>query len=545
MFGTALKKIFRKQTDKPTDEITILFGSHSGNSEFIAREAQKYLITNGLSATACNLANYEFQQLSSEKSVLIIISTQGEGDPPDAARKFHKNLFATNAPSLTNLQFAVCALGDSSYEHFCKAGKDIDKRLAELGARRFHRRADCDVEFHQAASGWVSEVLQKCKETTESNPVKISTENLPHRYPAILKEKLRLNEGSPTETYHIVLAVDDPDFRYQPGDSVGIVPLNQKKLTEQIMKQLKISPEATVSFENKQIAFSELLTGQSELTTISKKLLESYQKLVQNPELGKLLGSEKKLQDYLRRHDLLDVISDFPFSANPEDFISILRRLQPRYYSISSSQRKHPGEVHLIVKQVESEQNGRIRSGACSSYLNHQLEVGQKITIQHIPNEHFRVQTPQTPMIMIAAGTGIAPFRAFLEEQEPGNSLGKNWLFFGEKNKDFDFFYQSEWEYWLKNKQLSRIDVAFSRDQTGKIYVQHKIAEHSNEFYQWLNWGAHVYVCGSVAMGNEVGQAIIYAIRKAGEKTMEEATTYWENLINENRVHQDLYLHSH
>jgi len=541
MFGTAIQKIFRKPTDRPTDEIVVLYGSHSGNSEFIAKEAQKYLKKNGFSATACDMAKYEFRRLTNEKSVLIVVSTQGEGDPPDPARKFYKNLFAENAPLLTNLQFAVCALGDSSYEHFCKTGKDIDRRLGELGAIRFHQRVDCDVEFHQAASGWVSEVLGKYSGTTDSAPVQINTENLHRLYPTIVKEKFRLNEGSLSETYHIALTVHDPDFHYQPGDTVGIFPENQIELTNQILKLLNVSPEKAILFENRLVPLRELLTEQFELTAISKKLLENYHTLTQNRELEKLLADEKKLQDYIRCHDVLDVIVKFPFSGNPEDLIAVLRKLQPRYYSIASSQRKHPGEVHLIVKLVQSEQNGRIRLGACSSYLNRWIEVGQKMNVQLIPNKQFRMQTGETPMIMIAAGTGIAPFRAFLEEQENRAFPGKGWLIFGEKHQNFDFFYQKEWKYWLENNQLNRLDVAFSRDQAEKIYVQHKIMEQANEFYQWLNRGAHVYVCGSVAMGNEVRQAIYRTIQTAGGKTEKEANLYWENLVNENRIHQDLY----
>lgn len=541
MFETVLKKIFSKQTEQPTDEITILYGSHSGNSEFIAKEAQKYLKKNGLSVTACNLMKYDFKKLSDEKSVMIIISTQGEGDPPDAAQKFYKNLFAENAPLLPHLQFAVCALGDSSYEHFCQTGKDIDRRLEELGAKRFQQRVDCDVEFHQSASGWVSEVLQKCKGTTESAPVQMNTESHHRLFQAIVIEKRRLNEGSSCETYHIALTVDDPDFRYQPGDSIGIFPQNQKALTDKILGQLNVFPETVVLFENKSMSFRELLTEQLELTAISKRLLENYQKLTHDGELEKLLADEHKLQDYIRHQDVLDVLIDFPFTADAKELVPVLRKLQPRCYSISSSQRKHPGEVHLIVKQVQTEQCGRIRSGACSSYLNHRIEVGQKINVQLISNEQFRMQTDGTPMILISAGTGIAPFRAFMEERENRKHPGKSWLIFGEKHRDYDFFYQKEWEHWIQNNQLERMDVAFSRDQVEKIYVHHKMVEQSNEFYQWLNQGAHVYVCGSVAMGNDVRQAMVEVIQKAGGKTEIEAALYWENLINGNRFHQDVY----
>ena len=541
MFGTAIRKIFIKPSNQPTDEIVILYGSHSGNSEFIAKEAQKYLKKNGLSATACDMAKYAFGKLMHEKSVLIVVSTQGEGDPPDSAQKFCKNLFAENAPSLTNLKFAVCALGDSSYEHFCQTGKNIDRRLAELGAVRFHRRVDCDAEFHQTASTWVSEVLGKYSGKTQSVPVQIHTESQHQLFPATVKEKCRLNEGSQSETYHITLAVDDPEFLYQPGDTVGIFPENQEELTDQILKQLNVAPESTIRFENKLVPLRKLLTTQLELTSISKKLLENYQELIQNPELKTLLTDEKSLHDYVRHRDVLDLLVEFPFSGNPEDFIAVLRKIQPRYYSIASSQRKHPGEVHLIVKLVQSEQNGRTRLGACSSYLSHWIEAGRKINVQLVSNESFRMQTGAFPMILIAAGTGIAPFRAFMEEQEQESSPGENWLIFGEKCRDFDFFYRHEWDGWQKENRLNRLDLAFSRDQAEKIYVQHKIEEQADEFYQWLNRGAHVYVCGSVSMGNEVRQAICRAMQKAGKMTEEESLEYWGKLIDSNRVHQDLY----
>ena len=540
MFGTEFMKIFKKQSNQPTDEVVILYGSQSGNSEFIAKEAQKYLKKCGISVSVSSMAKYEFQKLTNEKSLLIIISTQGEGDPPDAARKFIKNLFAENAPMLTNLQFAVCALGDSSYEHFCKTGREIDKRLEELGAIRFHKRVDCDVEFNEVASGWVTDFQKKYTGVTESGPAQINPKNRNRIFSAIVKEKRRLNEGSQSEIYHHVLAVDDPDFQYQPGDTVGIFPENESGLVDKILKQLNVRPEKPIVYENKLIVPRKLLT-QFELTVISIKLLENYQALTYNPELKKLLADEKKLHEFIRHHDVLDVIVEFPFSASPADLFVILRKLQPRYYSISNSQLKHPGEVHLMVKQVQSEQNGRIRSGACSSYLNHYIEVGQKIKMQLISNEHFHIQSADNPMIMIAAGTGIAPFRAFLGECENSKFMVEKWLFFGDKHRDFDFFYQKEWEYWVKNNQLNRHDVAFSRDQPEKIYVQHKIAEQGDEFYQWLIRGAHVYICGSLAMGNEVRQAIFRVIKLVGAKNEKEALAFWEELIDDNRIHQDLY----
>ena len=541
MFGTAIKKVFRKQTDRPTDEITVLYGSHSGNSEFIAKEAQNYLKKNGLSANACNVAKYDIQRLGTEQFVLVVISTHGEGDPPDSALKFYKNLFSEHAPSLTNLQFAVCALGDSSYEQFCKTGKDIDLRLEELGAHRIHNRVDCDLEFHQAASNWVSEVLRKCKTVeTEPAPIQIRTENLHQVHQAIIKEKVCLNEVASSETYHVVLSIDS-DFRYQPGDSIGIVPQNQEPLVDQILKQLNFCAETTVVYHNETVLLKKLLINKFELTSISKKLIENYQQLAKSTKLASLLTDEKELHDYIRNCDVLDIITDFPLSVSPEDFISVLRTFQARHYSISSSQQKHPREVHLIVKQVQSEQKGRIRSGACSSFLNHSIEPGCQINIRLIPNEQFRIQANGTPMIMIGAGTGIAPFRAFLQEKERVKADGKSWLFFGEKYQQTDFFYKAELERWQQTGLLNHIDLAFSRSQSDKIYVQHKITEQSAEFFDWLNRGAHVYICGSVAMGRDVKQAICRVIQTVGEKTEQEALLYWEKMIDESRIHQDVY----
>jgi sulfite reductase (NADPH) flavoprotein alpha-component len=543
MFGTAIKNIFRKQTKSEQNAFTILYGSHSGNSEFIAKEAQKYFKKNGVATAMFDLAKYTPQKLSNEKAVLIVISTHGEGDPPDSAKNFFMNLLSDEAPVLNHLHYSVCALGDSSYEHFCKTGKDIDTRLEELGARRLFRRVDCDVDFQKAASGWISGVLSISRSTKNKTADSLlsGTGNSAGTYHAVLQQKYLMNKGSLSETYHLVLAVEDKAFYYQAGDSLCVVPQNPDKLVYGIISQLQSLPGTILIYEDKETTLRQLIQEKLELTNLSKGLLERYQKLTRNNLLQKLLNDESQLHNYMKNSDFLDLLTDFPFQGELQDLVEVFRKIQPRYYSVASATTKHPGEVHLIVKLVQAENRGRMRYGACSSYLNYRMEPGQKINIRVIKNERFHTPKDKSPVIMIASGTGIAPFRAFMEEKEAGKFEGDCWLFFGEKCRGKDFFYQKEWENWKNRKLLSRLDVAFSRDQKEKIYVQHKIKEQSEEFYTWLNNGAYVYICGSVKMGADVKRTIRNILEPPGRENDSKNTTTWEQLVNESRIREDVY----
>ncbi|MBN1924423.1 MAG: flavodoxin domain-containing protein, partial [Prolixibacteraceae bacterium] len=433
--------------------------------------------------------------------------------------------------------------GDSSYEHFCKTGKDIDTRLEELGARRLFSRVDCDVDFQKAASGWISGIFSISRGTKnkKADALFAGTANSAGTYQALLLRKYLINKGSLSETYHLVLAVEDKEFYYQAGDSVCVVPQNPDELVDGIIRQLKSFPGKVLRYEEEKTTLRQLFQEKPELTRLSKGLLERYQKLTRNILLQKLINDESQLQDYLKNSDFLDLLTDFPFQGELQNLVSIFRKIQPRYYSVASSATKHPGEVHLIVKQVQDENRGRMRHGACSLYLNYRMEPGQKINIRVTKNEHFRTPKYKSPVIMIASGTGIAPFRAFMEEKEAGKFEGDCWLFFGEKYREYDFFYQKEWEDWKNRKLLTRLDVAFSRDQTEKIYVQHKIKEQSTNFYNWLNKGAYVYICGSVKMGGEVKNAIKNVLEIHNQKNNPEKNISWKQLVNEDRIHEDVY----
>ncbi|MDX9881564.1 MAG: flavodoxin domain-containing protein [Prolixibacteraceae bacterium] len=545
MFDTTLKKLFRRETSRKKETLTILFGGHSGNSAFIAKEARHYLKQNGQDVKVRNMAKFNFGELANERLLLIIVSTHGEGDPPPEAARFYSRLFAPGTPNLAHLRFSVCALGDSSYEHFCKIGKDIDSRLEELGATRFYKRADCDVEFHQTAAEWLSGVLKKGPSATTKiiAPLPMEQNEKANIFEATVKSRHRLNEGSISEIYHLVLSVDDPRFSYLPGDSVSIVPSNPPALVQLLLKQLKYPSDMLVNYRGNPSRLDEILETRVEITSLNRGVLERYAALSgnNNSALACLLTDEKKLNSYLKNKDVPDMLADFPCEARPEKLVSILCKMQPRLYSISSGAKTNPGEVHLTIRLINYSENHSEQYGACSFYLTRYLSVGERLHIRIIPNEQFRLPEKNVPVIMIAAGTGIAPFRAFLQDLKFRNSQGPAWLIFGEKQSHSDFLYREEITQWIKTNCLTRLDTAFSRNQEHKIYVQDKIGAQAELFYEWLCQGAYVYVCGPVKMGHAVREAIRKAVQSAGQLTEEESLLYIKNLVDEGRLNEDIY----
>lgn len=544
MFASAVKKLLKKKKVSHQAVLTILYGGQSGNSEFLAKEAKKYLQKNAFTPRVVNMAKYDFKQLEEEQHLLVLVSTHGEGEPPESASRFYRFLFSEEAPRLNRLNYAVCALGDSSYEYFCQTGKDMDRRLQELGGTRLFDRVDCDVEFHQAAARWLSGVLAVLQNhgDEQSEAIHIEADRQRETFQAVVREKYRLNEGSDSATFHVVLSVNHPDFSYKPGDSVSIVPRNPDSLVQLVLDQLACDKDVQVDYEGRSHSFKWLLTHSFELTTLSKGLLTRYQALVRSRGLEALLADEKELNRYLKHHDVVDLFGDFPTQAGPGELVPVFRKLQARLYSIASSANTHPGEVHLTVKQVCFSSGGRDREGACSGYLSQWLEAGESLSVQLVPNEQFRLPgQPEIPVIMIGAGAGVAPFRAFMQERAGQQVPSKNWLFFGEKRQQYDFFYQEDWASWLCTSSLSRLDLAFSRDRDEKVYVQHKIRQEGTTFFEWLNQGAHVYVCGSVAMGHAVRETIRELVELAGDLSEKESESYLNSLLEEGRWHADLY----
>lgn len=545
-------------------EATILFGSQTGNSQRLAGRLADKLKEQGFEVTLSAMNVYKTNNLKKTAHLFIIASTHGEGDPPDNALTFYEFLHSKRAPKLDGLKYSVLALGDTSYEFFCKTGKDFDERLAELGAERIVDRVDCDVDFEGSASGWLTSVTQTLQSASgaaasaapagsagsaaAAAPAE-SQYSRSNPFQAEVITTVNLNgRGSERETRHLELSLEGSGLTYEPGDVVGVYPENDPSLVEQIIAVMKWSPDEAVvpgKAEDEATLRSALLR-QYEITVLTKPLLEKAAAFSENGKLAELVKPENKdeLRAYTKGRDLLDLLQDFgPWKLSAADLVSILRKLPPRLYSIASSSKAHPDEVHLTIRKVEYEAHGRKRGGVCSVQVSERLEEGGTLPIFIQQNPNFKLPAnPETPVIMIGPGTGVAPFRAFLEEREELGSEGKTWLFYGDRHFVTDFLYQTDWQRMLKDGVLTKLDVAFSRDSEEKVYVQHRMLEKAAELYAWLQEGAHVYVCGDEKhMAHDVHNALLTIIEQQGGMDAEAAKAYLADLQAQQRYQRDVY----
>ncbi|GAB1532100.1 MULTISPECIES: assimilatory sulfite reductase (NADPH) flavoprotein subunit [Brevibacillus] len=544
-------------------EVTVLFGSQSGNSQKLAKVLTGKLQEHGFHVTLSSMSDFKTNALKKVENLLVVVSTHGDGEPPDNAISFHEFLHSKRAPQLEGLRFSVLALGDTSYEWFCQTGKEFDKRLEELGGKRLTPRVDCDVDYDEHASEWMNQVLASLSETSATQAAAASaivggavigsasqTEySRSNPFQAVVLENLNLNgRGSDKETRHLEISLEGSSLEYEPGDCLGIYPKNHPDLVRELIDAMGWKPEELVPIHKsgEERTLEEALSSHFEITVLTKPLLEQAVKLSSGNGLRELLaeGQEQKLREYVRNRDLLDLVEDYDLKGvSSKEFVSILRKLPPRLYSISSSLKSYPDEVHLTIRNVRYQAHGRDRYGVCSSYIADRLEAGDTLPVfvQHNPN--FKLPAnPDTPLIMIGPGTGVAPFRAFLGEREELGATGKTWLFFGDQHFSTDFLYQLEWQRWLKQGVLTHMDVAFSRDASEKVYVQHRMLEKSKELYQWLQDGAHVYVCGDEKkMAHDVHEALVTILQQEGGLDSEEAVAYLKRLQQEKRYQRDVY----
>ncbi|MGZ2369886.1 diflavin oxidoreductase [Ancylomarina sp. YFZ004] len=524
--------------------ITILYGGKSGNSAFIAEQMKCQFQTYELEPAVYNMAEYDVNNLENEKFLFIIVSTRGEGDPPAQAQQFCKYILGSKAPKLPNLNFSVCALGDSSYQHFCQTGKDIDMKLKALGANRYSELVTCDLAFNLKAEVWASNLINKFQNRFNGHALalKFGNNSVGPIFKVRVKDKYRITgEQSASEIHHLVLQTDHPDFTYQPGDSISIKPKNPYSLVVRIMIKLDFSPETVVVYKDKKKSIEELLVVKLELTKLSEEILRAYQIETSDENLKKLLENRVDLHNYLKLADVYDMICDFPYAIDANNFCQILCQIQRREYSISSSVKFSPNQVHLTVKQYDYSVYGRDRIGACSSYINKGLQVDSSLKIQIVPNDEFRLPDDELPIIMIGSGTGIAPYISFIKERKAKGARGANWLIFGEKQKKCDFLYQNEIESFKDEGLLTRLDLVFSRDQTEKIYVQDRLKEMGKEVFEWLEKGAHLYICGSIAMGRDVKRNLIELLQNEGEMDESQAFSHLDKLVQNSRYQEDVY----
>ena len=544
-----------------TQKITILYGSHTGNSKKIAEQAAAAATTRGLAAEVRDMNDYPPRQLAQEQNLLVIVSTHGEGDPPISAEELHQFINGPRAPRLPKLRYAVLALGDKSYLHYCQTGKDFDQKLAELGGTRLFDRMDVDVAFKAPAEQWIAAVLDVLAgpvggasagagiASTASVGVEIApaTTEYTHENPwsAKVLDSIQLNgRGSDKETYHIELDLAGAGLRYAPGDALAVVPVNHNPLVEEVLKAARLSDTAPVRLGDESLPLAAALASRRELTVLTRDVLERYAALAPHAELHGLLADSTRLQPYLYGRDVADLLTDFPTDQlTAQALADTLRPLPSRAYSIASSLLAHPDEVHLTVGAVRYEAHGRQKHGVCSSFLADRVAVGDEARVYVQQNEYFRLPSAgDTDIIMVGAGTGIAPFRAFVEERVELGSAGRNWLLFGNPHFTTDFLYQTEWQQHLKRGGLAQLDVAFSRDQAQKVYVQDRLLENSRDVFGWLENGAHFYVCGDKdRLGHAVQEALTQVVQKEADLSPDDATAYVKNLRKQRRYLEDVY----
>ncbi|WP_379156415.1 sulfite reductase subunit alpha [Paenibacillus sp. sgz5001063] len=551
--------------------VTILWASQTGNAEGAAIDCARKLQQAGYDVRLVNMNQYSVSELSKNRFALFIASTFGAGDPPDNGESFFQSLKAENAPQLQDLHYAVLAFGDSNYDLFCGFGRNLDTRLTELGAQRLLDCAHCDTDFQEQVDAWTNDIsallsgytgsLESSVPTgasvNPSDPVTVSVPVAPsqellgyhrnHPVPSRLLFKQTLNKaGSQKETRHYAFDLTPSGLQFEAGDALGVWPANCPDLVRDLLHTLGIEPATPVLVKGKgELTATEALLRHFEIARVTPDMLRFIRDRARDARLSKLLDSENPadLKQWLWGRQLIDVLQEFPFSLSAQELLEQLKPLQPRLYSISSSPRANAKEVHITVSTVRYENNGNARKGVCSTFLADLATEDTEIPIFIQKNAHFRPPAnPNVPMIMVGPGTGIAPFRGFLQERKASGAKGMNWLIFGEQREESDFYFRDELEVLQKEGLLHRLDTAFSRDQADKIYVQHRILEHGAELWAWLQEGAHFYVCGDAQqMAKEVDAALKTVIQQHGGMTADEANDYVQEMSLSKRYARDVY----
>lgn len=536
--------------------ITLISASQTGNARRVAEALRDDLIAAQLNVKLVNAGDYKFKQIASEKLLVIVTSTQGEGESPEEAVALHKFLFSKKAPKLEGTAFAVFGLGDTSYEFFCQSGKDFDSRLAELGGERLLDRVDADVEYQPAAAEWRARVVEVLKSRAPvAAPVQGATSGAvndihssPYTKEAPLTATLAVNQkitgrDSEKDVRHIEIDLADSGLRYQPGDALGVWYQNDPALVKELVELLWLKGDESVTVDGKTLPLAEALEWHFELTVNTANIVENYATLTRSETLLPLVGDKAQLQQYAATTPIVDMVRFSPAQLDADALIGLLRPLTPRLYSIASSQAEVESEVHITVGAVRYDIEGRARAGGASSFLADRVEEDGEVRVFIEHNDNFRLPAnPQTPVIMIGPGTGIAPFRAFMQQRAADGAEGKNWLFFGNPHFTEDFLYQVEWQRYIKEGVLSRIDLAWSRDQQQKVYVQDKLREQGAELWRWINDGAHIYVCGDAnRMAKDVEQTLLDVIAEFGAMDAEAADEFLSELRVERRYQRDVY----
>jgi len=535
---------------RPRIPLTILYGSESGNAEALAYKAKKTAAKLNCDAKIMDMGDIDVAALAKMKNLAVYVSTWGEGDPPQRAVDFYKDLMSDAAPRLDGVRYAVLSLGDTAYVNFCETGKKIDARLTDLGATRIHDRIDLDLDFAKAAAAWTDALLEKFSPAIDNasatvvhvdfKGVSVDDEPAEPLYTAEdpaeaeVSALVDLNgSGSTRETYHVELAVEADGFAYEPGAAIGVLPENDPALAAEVARAAGLDSDASLVLK---------LAKGYDITTLSRATVDAYAKLTGRKDVAKLLDGDA-LSKFSSDRQFVDLLTSYPEKLTPNQLIGLLRPLPGRLYSVASSIKAHPGEAHLLVGAVRWESHGRKRGGVASTYFADRRKVGDKVRIYVKPNRHYALPADgNRPIIMIGAGTGVAPYRGFIEDRIESGAKGKSWLFFGERNYTNDFLYQLEWQEHLAAGALTRIDVAFSRDQPEKIYVQHRLWQQRQDILAWLEEGAHLYVCGDEkGMAKDVDSTLVRILAEGAKGDEDTGRAKLKELTKAGRYQRDVY----
>ena len=535
---------------KPKVPLTVLYASESGNCETLAMKAKKAALKHGLDAKIYDMADADMALLAKAKNIVVYAATWGEGDPPARAVDFYAALMSDAAPRLDGARFAVLSLGDTAYVNFCSVGKAIDARLEALGAKRASDREDLDLDFAKQAAAWTEGALAKLAPAdaaasgtvvhvdftgggyqAEDDEPAYTTET---PLEAEISALVNLNgTGSMRETWHVEFSFDDPKFNYMPGDAIGVLPENDPELVDQLLRATGLGSDAALLLK---------IQKGYDVTTLSRAAVDNYAKLTGRADVKQLLDGDA-FAKFSSDRQLVDLFETYSEKLSADQLLGLLRPLPGRLYSVASSLKAHPGEAHLLVGAVRWASHGKKRKGVASSYLSDRRKVGAQARIYVKPNRHYRLPADgNTPIIMIGAGTGVAPYRAFIEERAETGAKGKSWLFFGERNFTNDFLYQLDWQDFKASGALSSIDVAFSRDQPEKIYVQHRLWERRTEVQKWIADGAHVYVCGDEkGMAKDVDAMLVKILAEGAKGDDDAGRAKLKELTKAGRYQRDVY----
>lgn len=536
------------------DSLHIIYGSRTGNSMAAATLAYEYASHLGLNCKLHNMQTIDKGHVCNMKNMLIAVSTHGEGDPPAVVESFYHFMHSAEAPDMTGCRFSILALGDSSYKDFCKTGHDFRSRLLQLGGSETSPLVECDIDYEQNAMNWVRQavnafdkILPSTKKSEKEFAFEINKVNAGQDklfYADVLSIKTLTKAGFEKRTLHLVASTKNFGSNYQPGDSFGIYAPNSRLLVDRLLKTLNLDGTHSVQSGGSTKLLKEALISDFELTMITPVVVEKYAEATNITSLSDLVNDKKKLEDYCKNKDVLDLIGDYSSPIRPQQFIDTLRKLSPRLYSVANSPQVFPDEVHFTISLMEYTMNNRLHRGVCSTYFADRIEAGDSIPIFLEANENFRMpDDPDKPIIMIATGTGLAPFRGFLQQRAHDHAQGDNWLIFGDRYSKSDFLYRNEMEAYFSKGILTKFNTAFSRDQADKVYVQHRMFENSKSLFNWIHErGALVYICGNKrTMGRSVKEALEHIIEKEGRLSKAQAMAYLEKMKTEKRLQADLY----